>query len=1103
MKNKLNNYSKNQSSKAWIEDCRNSGKKRKVAIKMVGVLLSFSLLFGTLSTLFCFADSETVNKAQVTNYSFAIDKEGVTRLEAEDVDVTNYVISGDNPTKIVGRSDASGGKFLAAATGDVKDSQYFEFKFNLAMNAEIVMSAAYAQTEKKKSNKQDMTKAYIYTIDGSKTVGLSSNYVLQPRTDITQWDTVTYDKFTLSAGEHSVRVRVAENTGKGNPNIDYIDFNVTEKTDTGTINKAEVTNYSFTIDKEGVTRLEAEDVDVTNYVISSNNPTKIVERSDASGGKFLAAATGNISYSQYFEFKFTLSMNAEIIMSAAYAQTEQRKSVEQKMVKSYTYLIDENKTVGLSSNYVLQPREDITKWDTVTYDKFTLPAGEHTVRVRVAENTGNGNPNIDYIDFSVTKLEGELPKEETAPDNDIHTTLQYKYLNDENITNVYAYANGVSELSRPKAIVCDFSSDEGIGEGTEYIIQKSATADFEHPITVTGLTEKKYGFYNLKLGERFYWRGGIDEESIKSSPIHETTVSDQGPRNCYIDGVTNVRDIGGYASSLAENAYIRQGLYYRGANLNGITDKGKAQMKEDLGVRTEIDLRDSYQCLGPYVDGVDYNAVSIPSGTEPYRFEEFANEYKQIFSIIANADEKPVYLHCTAGADRTGIVTFMLLTVCGADYEDIARDYLFTNFSTQGARYIDSEFNNWWSKLDNFEGDTKAEKAKSWMLSKGITDEQVEKIREIFVAGYNDENSEAANHIYDNDCDAICNVCGYIRIITHSYSEEWSKDETNHWHECTVCGDKKDTVAHSGGTATCNEKAICSFCGAPYGDFADHNYIEKAESQYLKSAATCVSKAVYYKSCSVCGVKSTETFEYGEVDPENHKHTEVRDAKKATEQEKGYTGDTWCLDCNTKIAEGKDIEKLEHTPVLVKNEEATASKEGNIEYYYCENCGKYYSDEAGTKEIAKEDTVVAKLAPKIIDGNNAKIDKSSKEPVSFRSDAAFADFIRVELDGKELVKDKDYTLKEGSIIATLTPEFIVTLTSGEHTLGIVSVSGTAVASFTVTADNASNTVSDNNSEKSPQTGDSINIILWSFLVVISLASLCITAIVSKKKKQSR
>lgn len=194
--------------------------------------------------------------------------------------------------------------------------------------------------------------------------------------------------------------------------------------------------------------------------------------------------------------------------------------------------------------------------------------------------------------------------------------------------------------------------------------------------------------------------------------------------------------------------------------------------------------------------------------------------------------------------------------------------------------------------------------------------------------------------------------------------------------------------------------------------------------------------------------------------------------------------------------------KTIHNPVLVKAEEATAAKEGNSEYYYCENCGKYYSDKAGTKEIAKKDTVIAKIAPKIIDGNNAKIDKSSKEPVSFRSDAAFADFIRVELDDKELVKDKDYTLKEGSIIATLTPEFAATLSAGEHTLGIVSVSGTAKTTFTVTADTLPTTVSDNsddkNSEKSPQTGENNNVILWS--VVVYLVAICTIGLKLNKKK---
>lgn len=77
-------------------------------------------------------------------------------------------------------------------------------------------------------------------------------------------------------------------------------------------------------------------------------------------------------------------------------------------------------------------------------------------------------------------------------------------------------------------------------------------------------------------------------------------------------------------------------------------------------------------------------------------------------------------------------------SVCGASYEDIARDYLFTNFSTHGSRLnnFTTEFKQWWSKLDNYSGDTKADRAKSWLMSKGVKAAQVEKIREIFVEGY-------------------------------------------------------------------------------------------------------------------------------------------------------------------------------------------------------------------------------------------------------------------------------------------------------------------------------------------------------------------------------
>ena len=375
---------------------------------------------------------------------------------------------------------------------------------------------------------------------------------------------------------------------------------------------------------------------------------------------------------------------------------------------------------------------------------------------------------------------------------------------------------------------------------------------------------------------------------------------------------------------------------------------------------------------------------------------------------------------------------------------------------------------------------------------------------------------------------------------------KWESDGTNHWHTCYF-GTKFDITAHNGGEATCKSPAECSECGHSYGPLDannhkgttylknqkeatcfeegytgdtycsdcnekiadgqsiaknahnpasvwttnehDHwkecqtvgcgNVIDKAA--HSGGEATCVSKAV----CEVCKAQ------YGDVDVANHKHTEIRDAKPATEQEKGYTGDTWCIDCNKKIATGSEIAMLEHKLTLVEAKDATVTEQGNIKYYYCENCGKYFADEDGTKEISLSEAVIQKLPPEIIEGNNATVNNGEKKSLTFRSNAAFADFIRVELDGKTL-DEKDYTKAEGSIIVTLNNNFVSTLSVGEHTLGIVSESGTATAKFTVKASEIPN--------ESPKTGDDNMVAVWSFAAVLSLAVLGFTTVVSKKKR---
>ena len=93
---------------------------------------------------------------------------------------------------------------------------------------------------------------------------------------------------------------------------------------------------------------------------------------------------------------------------------------------------------------------------------------------------------------------------------------------------------------------------------------------------------------------------------------------------------------------------------------------------------------------------------------------------------------------------------------------------------------------------------------------------------------------------------AKCAVCGKeYGEVKHIYSNEWKTDGTNHWHACTACGIKKDVTAHSGGTATCTAKAKCAVCGKEYGKAKGHSY-----STEWKTDGTN-----HWHVCTVCGVK--------------------------------------------------------------------------------------------------------------------------------------------------------------------------------------------------------------------------------------------------------
>ena len=236
------------------------------------------------------------------------------------------------------------------------------------------------------------------------------------------------------------------------------------------------------------------------------------------------------------------------------------------------------------------------------------------------------------------------------------------------------------------------------------------------------------------------------------------------PRVVYVPNVLNFRDIGGWESSLVAGGKIRQGLYFRCAQLDAAqgsttsaldnAGKGLAALKE-LGIKQDIDMRDSYnqpsRGAGPSKANttdwpVEFVSAAVPSGSEPVRWEggtysgtNIAEQYVKIFNAIAKCDEKPAMLHCTYGADRTGIATFFLEALLGMSEKDMTRDYLWTQFTKgRNVKYTesDAEFPKWISKTNACEGATFADKMENHLISFGIAKSTLEHIREIFVPGY-------------------------------------------------------------------------------------------------------------------------------------------------------------------------------------------------------------------------------------------------------------------------------------------------------------------------------------------------------------------------------
>jgi hypothetical protein len=163
-------------------------------------------------------------------------------------------------------------------------------------------------------------------------------------------------------------------------------------------------------------------------------------------------------------------------------------------------------------------------------------------------------------------------------------------------------------------------------------------------------------------------------------------------------------------------------------------------MSEEMGIKTEIDLRSPTEA-GNLSESVIPGAslIYIPIGGYGDAFSDSTvgkQAYQKLFSTLANENNYPIYYHCTGGADRTGTVSFLLNALLGVDEETLIKDYEFTSFSiyhmrnTQEGDYA-PRFKEFRNKLEAFEGSTLQEKVENYLLSIGVTENEIYNIRAI------------------------------------------------------------------------------------------------------------------------------------------------------------------------------------------------------------------------------------------------------------------------------------------------------------------------------------------------------------------------------------
>lgn len=363
-------------------------------------------------------------------------------------------------------------------------------------------------------------------------------------------------------------------------------------------------------------------------------------------------------------------------------------------------------------------------------ENSTLVAAEKTTDYAPPTSRDTENNSINGFITAIA------PSNETVS---LHTEKQTAFLRNKN-SNIRIYADGKKELSKPQSVCFKWNSSDNIGSFTVSISENS---DMKNSICYY-TNENSIYIDNFKVGTKYYWT--VSANGITSQTASFTT-EELCPRNINVDGVTNVRDLGGRVTD--KGTKTNQGLIYRCGRLNEssaetvnieITEDGIKTMRNLLGIKTEIDLRKVSDGETGEITasplGSDVNYVNCPMGWQGDIFVDNKDEIIHLFNVLSDRNNYPIIFHCNIGTDRTGMVAYLLNALAGVSEEDIMTDYLFSNFGNIGGSRKESNVlkSGYYKAVSEADGNTLSEKTYNALQNLGVPKSQLDNVIDILVS---------------------------------------------------------------------------------------------------------------------------------------------------------------------------------------------------------------------------------------------------------------------------------------------------------------------------------------------------------------------------------